>query len=105
MARPTQAAGSEPVDDDRAAALRSYWRRTLRFTVILLVVWFVAGYLVAIVGAPLLNELDFLGGPLGFWIAQNGAIYVFWLLILIYAVGMNRLDREYDVHDLEEAEG
>lgn len=92
---------SEP-DEERSDALRSYWRRTLRFTVVLLVVWFVAGYLIAIVGAPLLNRVDFLGGPLGFWVAQNGAIYVFWLLILVYAVGMNRLDREYDVHDLGE---
>ena len=76
-----------------------YWRRTLRFTLILLAVWFLAGYVVAIVMAPWLNRFDFLGGPLGFWVAQNGAIYVFWILILVYAVGMNRLDREFGVHD------
>ena len=81
--------------------LREHWRRTLRFTLLLLAVWFLVGYVVAIVLAPVLNRVDFLGGPLGFWMAQNGAIYVFWLLILIYAVGMDRLDREFDLHELE----
>lgn len=87
----------EPATPDRSR--EAHWRRTLRFTVILLAVWFLAGYVISIVLAPALNEIDFLGGPLGFWVAQNGAIYVFWLLILVYAVGMNRLDREFGVDE------
>ena len=85
-------------EEDRAT-LAAYWKRTLRFTVVLLVIWFVAGYLLAIVFAPALNQFTFLGGPLGFWFAQNGAIYIFWLLILAYALGMNRLDQEFDVEE------
>lgn len=92
------------VQDHRSAeeneeAFRSYWKRTLRLTLILLSAWFLVGYVVAIILAPALNQVSFLGGPLGFWVAQNGAIYVFWLLILIYAVRMNRLDRTFDVND------
>jgi putative solute:sodium symporter small subunit len=64
-----------------------------------LAVWFVVGYLLAIVFAPALNAYTFLGAPLGFWIAQNGAIYVFILLILIYAVRMNRMDKEFGVEE------
>ena len=30
--------------------------------------------------------------------AQQGSIYVFVLLIAVYVVWMNRLDRKYDVH-------
>lgn len=86
-------------DEDNRAVLRAYWKRNLRFTLVLLSIWFLAGYVVAILLAPTLNQVDFLGGPLGFWFAQNGAIYVFWLLILVYAVGMNRLDREFDVEE------
>ena len=82
-------------------ALQAYWRRTLRLTAGLLAVWFTVGYVLAILLAPTLNEISFLGGPLGYWVAQNGAIYVFWLLILYYARAMNRLDREFDVHDDE----
>jgi putative solute:sodium symporter small subunit len=82
-----------------SARLSEYWRRTLRLTVSLLVIWFIVGYVVSILRAPTLNRVSFLGGPLGFWVAQNGGIYVFWLLILVYARRMNRLDREFGVHD------
>lgn len=79
--------------------LGAYWREAVRLKATLLVIWFVVGYVLAIVLAPVLNHFRFLGGPLGFWIAQNGAIYVFWLLILTYARGMDRLDRKYHLHD------
>ena len=92
MGRPTEGGSAR-------GALGAYWRRTLRLTAGLLAVWFATGYILAILLAPTLNRITFLGGPLGYWIAQNGAIYVFWLLILIYALAMNRLDREFDVHD------
>ncbi|CAN5640567.1 DUF4212 domain-containing protein [soil metagenome] len=81
------------------AHLDEYWKRTLRLTVAILGIWFFVGYVLAILLAPTLNRVQFLGGPLGFWVAQNGAIYVFWVLILVYAVAMNRLDREFDVQD------
>jgi putative solute:sodium symporter small subunit len=87
--------------EENEVALRQYWKLTLRFTLLLLALWFVAGYVMAIGLAPALNQVEFLGGPLGFWLAQNGAIYVFWFLILVYAIGMGRLDREFDVNDLE----
>lgn len=82
-----------------SSGLRAYWSEAVRLKTTLLVIWFLVGYVLAIVLAPALNRFRFLGGPLGFWIAQNGAIYVFWLLILIYARGMDRLDRKYDLHD------
>ncbi len=85
-------------EDDKV--LKEYWRRTVRFTVTLLSIWFLVGYVIPIFFGPALNKVDFLGGPFGFWFAQNGSIYLFWLLILVYAIGMNRLDREFDVHDL-----
>jgi putative solute:sodium symporter small subunit len=79
--------------------LDAYWKRNISLTLGLLAVWFVVGYLLAIVFAPALNAYTFLGAPLGFWIAQNGAIYVFILLILIYAVRMNRMDKEFGVEE------
>lgn len=72
----------------------SYWRKTLTLTSVLLTVWFLVGYVFSIWLAPWLNGFTFLGGPLGFWVAQNGAIYIFVLLILIYCIVMNRFDAE-----------
>lgn len=42
----------------------------------------------------MLNEFTFLGCPLGFWFAQQGAIMIFVVLILIYALSMARFDRQ-----------
>jgi putative solute:sodium symporter small subunit len=41
--------------------------------------------------------------PLGFWFAQQGSIYVFIVLIFVYVRLMNRLDREFDVDEREDA--
>jgi putative solute:sodium symporter small subunit len=79
--------------------LEAYWKRNLSLTLSLLAVWFVVGYILAIIFAPTLNNITFLGTPLGFWIAHNGAIYIFVILILIYAVSMNRMDEEFDVQE------
>ena len=70
----------------------SYWQKTLALTFSLLLIWFGVGFGLSIFLAPWLNQFTFLGGPLGFWVAQNGAIYVFVFLILIYCLAMNRLD-------------
>jgi putative solute:sodium symporter small subunit len=83
----------------RASSLESYWKRNLGLTLTLLAIWFLVGLVLAIVLAPALNRFTFLGGPLGFWIAQNGAIYVFLVLILVYASRMNSLDDEFGVED------
>lgn len=75
---------------------KKYWQKTLRLTAALLSMWFVVAYIFAILLAPWLNTFNFLGGPLGFWLAQNGAIYVFVALILIYCLQMNKLDEEFE---------
>lgn len=73
-----------------------YWKSNLRIVSILLAVWLAVGCGLAILGVEPLNRIRLGGFPLGFWIAQQGAIYVFILLILIYAVLMDRLDDRYD---------
>jgi putative solute:sodium symporter small subunit len=49
-----------------------------------------------------LNEIVIGGFPLGFWFAQQGSIYVFVLLILVYAKRMDRLDIEYGVDERDQ---
>jgi putative solute:sodium symporter small subunit len=72
---------------------------------ILLVVWALAGLGAGVLFADRLDRLGSLGGyPLGFWFAQQGSIIVFILLILIYAIAMNRLDAQHH-RDLEREAG
>ena len=71
----------------------AYWRGQKRRILILLAVWAVVGFGLAIFGAPLLNQISFGGIPLGFWMAQQGAIFVFVALVWIYAWTSDRADR------------
>ena len=79
--------------------LQEYWQKNVRLLGILLVVWFVVSYGFGILLAGPLNGIQIGGFKLGFWFAQQGAIYVFIALIFIYVRQMNKLDREYDVHE------
>lgn len=76
-----------------------YWRENLRLMAILLSIWFAVSFVAGILLVDVLNEIRFFGFKLGFFFAQQGAIYVFVLLIFYYAWRMDKLEREYDVNE------
>ncbi len=82
--------------------MKKYWRKNLSYLGILLSIWFVVSYLAGIVFVEPLNTIKIGGFPLGFWFAQQGAIYVFVILIFVYVRLMNKLDKEFDVDEKEE---
>ena len=100
--RPARFSASDPALRPRFEA---YWRRNIRYVLWLLGVWFVVSYGFGILLAEPLNAIRIPGTglPLGFWFAQQGAIYVFVVLIFVYVWLMNRLDREFDVDEGDEA--
>ena len=78
---------------------REYWRRNLSLMVKLMVVWFVVSYGCGILLFDFLNQIQIGGYKLGFWFAQQGAIYVFVGLIFYYSKKMAALDREFGVEE------
>ena len=74
---------------------REYWRRNLRITGILLAIWFVVTYVVAFFARDL--SFNFFGWPFSFWVAAQGALVVYVLIIGFYARYMRRLDIEHGV--------
>jgi putative solute:sodium symporter small subunit len=78
---------------------QAYWKANLRVLATLLIVWFVASFGFGILLVDVLDKIQIGGFKLGFWFAQQGSIYVFLLLIGYYAWRMNKLDREFDVHE------
>ena len=76
-----------------------YWSANLRLLITLLVVWFVVSYGFGIILVDVLNTISLGGYKLGFWFAQQGSMYVFLVLIYIYAIRMGQLDRKFDVHE------
>ena len=79
----------------------TYWRKQIKRILLLLTVWFVIGYVFSIFLIEPLNAISLGGMPLGFWFAQQGSIYVFVALILIYAISTGRLDRQAGVQETE----
>lgn len=79
--------------------MSAYWKKNLRTLLVLLLVWFIVSFGFGIILVDPLNQIKIGGYPLGFWFAQQGAIYSFIVLIFIYVVRMNKLDREFDVHE------
>lgn len=78
---------------------QAYWKANLRLVAGCLSVWFVVSYLFGIILVDQLNTISIGGYKLGFWFAQQGSIYVFVMLIFFYAHRMNKLDRQFDVHE------
>jgi putative solute:sodium symporter small subunit len=86
-------------DEDRSA--RAYWRKNKILIAILLAIWFLVSYVFAIFLAVPLYGFHIGQLPASFWWAQQGSMFVFVLLIFVYAWRMDRMDREYDVHEEE----
>ena len=80
----------------------TYWRKVRRRSLLLLGVWFLVGFVLSIFLAEPLNSFSLGGMPLGFWMAQQGSIFVFIGLILAYVLTMQRLDREAGVEEATE---
>ena len=79
--------------------MQDYWKENLRYLAILLSIWFVVSYGCGIIFVDALNNIRLGGFKLGFWFAQQGAIYVFVVLIFIYVRLMNKLDKKYGVDE------
>ena len=73
----------------------TYWKTNLKYLVILLSIWFTVSFGFGIILVDTLNQIQMGGFKLGFWFAQQGAIYVFVILIFIYIYLMNRLDQKF----------
>ena len=90
-------------DPKVAEAIDRYWKKNLLIMAVLLTIWAAAGLGAGVLFADTLNAFYLGGYPLGFWFAQQGSIFTFVVLIFIYAVLLNRLDKQHHA-DLEEAQ-
>ena len=80
---------------------KAYWRANLRILAILMSIWFVVSFGCGILFVEPLNQIQLGGFKFGFWMAQQGSIYVFVALIFVYVRQMNKLDRKFNFQDSE----
>ena len=78
---------------------QAYWRATLLLLLKLLVIWFVVSFGCGILLVEQLNHIQLFGFKLGFWFAQQGAIYCFVVLIFYYVYAMNKIDKRFGVDE------
>jgi len=79
---------------------RDYWRRNLRITTILLVIWTVVTFVVGWYAREM--SFNFFGWPFSFWVGGQGALVIYVIIIGYYARYMNKLDIEYGVEEGED---
>lgn len=80
---------------------RQYWNKNLSMTGVLLAIWFVATFVVSWYAREL-NSIVIAGFPFGFYMAAQGALIIYVVVIWFYAYRMNQLDKEYGVHEGED---
>jgi putative solute:sodium symporter small subunit len=80
---------------------QEYWSINLRITGLLLALWFLVTFVLLFFARDL--TFTFFGWPFSFWVAGQGALIVYCLIIWYYARYMNNLDKEYGVSEGEEA--
>ena len=78
---------------------QAYWRANIRILTILLSIWFIVSFGGGILFVDQLNQIKLGGFKLGFWIAQQGSIYTFVVLIFAYVRLMNKIDQKFNFNE------
>ena len=62
-------------------------------------IWFAVSFGAGILFRDFLDQWSLGGYPLGFWFAQQGSIYVFILLIVIYVRRIRGIEKRFGLDD------
>jgi len=73
----------------------AYWRANIKLVLLLMVFWAIPSFFCGIIFVEQLNKISIAGFPLGFWFAQQGSILIFVVIILVYALMMDKIDNKY----------
>ena len=87
----------------RLPGKNTYWRRTRRFTIGLLLLWFLVTFCVSFF-AHELNAFTVFGFPLGFYMSGQGVLVICLLIVGVFAWRMNAIDDESAARKLNDEE-
>jgi putative solute:sodium symporter small subunit len=77
---------------------RQYWNKNLSLSGVLLAIWFVVTFVMAWFARDLAT-INFFGWPLSFYMAAQGSLIIYVVLIWYYAKRMGELDKEFGVEE------
>ena len=76
----------------------AHWRRTTRLMLMHLAIWFFFGYVIHMFVKPLNTiVIPVLGFPLGFYMAAQGSLIVFVVMLFMFARQQDQIDRDHGV--------
>ena len=87
------------MSESHSPQAKAYWKENIRIVISLLSIWFVVSFGMAIMFVDVLDNIRFFGFKFGFWMAQQGSIFCFVILIFVYVYKMNKLDHKYGVDE------
>jgi putative solute:sodium symporter small subunit len=74
---------------------RGHWRANRRLTALLLALWFTVSFVLPFFARELSGA--FFGWPFSYWLAAQGALVVYVLIVWIYSLRMRRIDQAHGV--------
>ena len=77
---------------------KEYWQKHIKLILILISIWFFTTFGL-LLSSNILNEIDFFGVKLGYFIANQGLILFFILIIYIYIKQISKLDKKYSISE------
>jgi putative solute:sodium symporter small subunit len=77
---------------------QAHWAKTRGLMLIALAIWFFFSFVIHLF-ATSLNEIVIIGFPLGFYMAAQGSLIAFVVLIFWFASRQNKIDEEFGVHE------
>jgi putative solute:sodium symporter small subunit len=82
---------------------QAHWKKTTNLMLTHLGVWFFFGYVIHMFVGPL-NKIviPIVGFPLGFYMAAQGSLIVFVVMLFLFAKQQNRIDREFGYAEEDE---
>ncbi|QKF72847.1 putative solute:sodium symporter, small subunit (DUF4212 domain) [Aliarcobacter faecis] len=78
---------------------QQYWKENILLIAKLLFIWSIFTFGFAILGVNLLNNFEFFGVKLGFFLANQGSILFFIFIIFIYIKKSSKLDEKYSISE------
>ncbi|MEL7000820.1 MAG: DUF4212 domain-containing protein [Pseudomonadota bacterium] len=76
----------------------AHWRKTRNLTLFVLAIWAVFAFVVHIF-AGTLNEYTFIGFPLGYYLAVQGSLIIFVVLIFFQNARQDAIDEEFGMDE------
>jgi putative solute:sodium symporter small subunit len=78
----------------------AHWRQTRSLMIGHLIVWFIFAFVVHWFAVPL-NNINFFGWPLGYYMAAQGALAVFVIQLFLFNRQQHAIDVKYGVAEDE----